>query len=276
MRPQVQSYASSARRFRRAPSRCQIVWQGILILATLALAVAANAQSTCGDLFSGKSAPLRQGSPVTIHYSFSRAGPEILANESMRFEIETSTLRESHRLQAEGRALRAQLDKSSAGRETIPSVLAKAEIVTKIHNNQILLARLKQIDQTAKTGARLTAEELSDLKSYRFEQTVALKSKADAKFLAQRLGELVENLATYDPLNYPVGRIARIYNLAVRHRIITLILIAVAGGLTNQGYDLYVSAQHDAQRGAVTLIYDDGTGSSPIAPASSASEPIGN
>jgi hypothetical protein len=276
MRPQAQLYVTSARGFRRAPSRCQIVWQGILILATLALAVAANAQSSCFDLFASRNAPLRPGSSVTIHYSFSRALPDMLESQSVRLEVAHSALRESRRLQAEGGVLRSQLQKLNAGRETKKTIIAMAEIATKIHDNQARFASVGQIEQLAKTGGKLSAQELSLLSSHKFEQKFDLNSKSDAKLLASRLGELDGNLATYDPVKYPDGRIKRIYNLAIKHKIIAVILVSVAAGLASQGYDLYVSAQQDAQRGTVTQIYDEGIGNALVAPANSPSEAIGN
>lgn len=281
MHPQVHSYSSSPRRFRRAPSRCQIVWQAILILATLALAVAANAQSTCSDVFAGQQAPLRSGDTVTIHYSYSRAHTDVFSNLETANEILTSSLREQSRFEKQAAEFQTELQGLANTKKQSKATFRKmSELAKQLAETQRKLPQILAIKQLAERRSRLSQQDLSDLTSHEFEQTVRLKSKADEQLLQRRLGQLLEHLAVYDPIKYPGGRIARTYRYAVdfakKRKILTFVLIAIAGSGINQGYQLYASAQADANRGSVTQTYEAGLGNSAVAPANAPSEAIGN
>lgn len=273
MRPQVRFNRS---RFRPSPSRCQRFWQGILVLATLALAMAAQASPACYDLFASRNAPLRPGNSVTLRYSFPEATANLLTRSGVRDEIAASALRESHRLQEQGGRLRQEL----AGLENKTSTKAiarKSEIMGALKINRVALERVTRLQDIAKSGKSLRAEDLMLLRSYTFEQTITLKSRADARLLNQRLSTLDGHLAAVEDVKLPPSRIKRVFRWMMNHKIVTLILASSAMSGGSYGYDLYVSYQAERNAPIVVSIYNEGTGDTPLAPArDNPNEAIGN
>jgi hypothetical protein len=277
MATQAQSKVIPQARFRRAPSRCQFFWQGILILATLALAVAANAQSACYDVFASRNAPLRKGDSVTIRYSFADAKPTLLSDGTVRRELLSSTERDSHRLQEEARVIREQIQALKPKDKSNKAVAVRAELqgqITKIETEQL---RVKRLQQLAQNGGRLTPDEFNLLAQHTFEQKIILNGKADKDLLENRLNDLRRYLATVDKVTLPRGKIKRVISFTIRHKIVTVILVAAAAGLAGGAYNLYLSQQQDAEQGTVTQLYDEGPGNAPLVQAhDDPKEAIGN
>lgn len=274
MSPQIRS---NKLRFRRAPSRCQRFWQGILILATLALAVAANAQSACYDIFASKHAPLRPGNSVTLRYSFTDASPTMFAKADIRAEVISSSIRESHRLHEEGARLRQEYAGLESKKSTA-AVARKGELVGAIKVNRAALERVNRIEDLATSGRRLGPSEVDLVRSHKFEQTIVLTGRKQAALLNSRIAELNGNLASLDKVKLPAGRVKRVYRVAVKHYFVTLVLVAAAAGLAQNGYDLYVAHQADVNAPIVTQIYDGGeSGNTRFAPAhDNVGEAVGN
>jgi hypothetical protein len=246
------------------------------VLATLALAVAANASPACYDIFASRNAPLRPGNSVTLRYSFPDANASLLARPGVRAEISSSAVRESHRLQEKGGVLRQEL----AGLENKTSTKAiarKSEILGALKINRAALERVGRIQDAVAEGRQLRAEDLVSLRSYTFEQTITLKSRADARLLNQRLSALDGHLAAVENVKLPPSRVKRVFRWMMNHKIVTLILASTLMSGANYGYDLYVSYQAERNAPIVVSIYNEGTGNAPLATArDNPAEAIGN
>jgi hypothetical protein len=272
MRPQVRSNKA---RFRHSPSRCQRFWQGILVLATLALAVAAKASPACYDMFASRNAPLRPGNSVTLRYSFPDANLNILSNPGVRAEIASSAARESHRLQEKGGVLRQELA-SLENKTSTKAIARKSEVMGALKINRAILERVSQIQEVASGGRPLRADDLTLLRSYTFEQTITLNGRADSRLLNQRLLTLDGHLAAVENVKLPPSRIKRVYRWMMNHKVMTLVLASALMSGGNYGYDLYVSAQAERNAPVMVSIYDGG-GSAPVTTArDNPQEAIGN
>ena len=263
MRLQVRSQTA---RFRRSPSRCQMFWQGILVLATLALAIAAQASPACYDLFASRNTPLRPGNSVTLRYSFPEATTAVFSNPHARSEIASSASRESHRLQEQGSVLRQELA-GLQNQTSTKAIARKSEILGALKMNRTTLERVGKIQEMASAGRQLRADDLVLLRTHTFEQTIALKSRADARLLNQRLSELDGHLAAVESVKLPASRIKRVYRWMMNHKMLTLILASALTSGGNYAYDLYVSSQAERNAPIVVSIYTDANGQAPVAPA---------
>ncbi len=273
MRPQVRSNRA---RFRRSPSRCQMFWQGILILATLALAYAADASPACYDLFAPLHAPLRPGNSVTLRYSFPEASPQSLLRPEVRSEILSSVTRTAHSLMEKNSELRRELA-TLEGKTSRVQVARRSEINGALRLNRASIERLSKINEMATHPARpLRADELSILRAETFEQTIVLKSRADSKQLDQRLSALDGHLAAVENVKLPPGRIKRVFRWMMNHKLVTLVLASAALSGGNYGYDLYV--KHEAARNApvVMSIYQGPTAGDLQSARDNPNEAIGN
>lgn len=281
MRPQASLNSIPNRRFRRGPARCQRVWQTILILATLALAIAANAQQICSEAFSSQTTPLHRGDATEVSFNFAKlTNVDPVKQELFEIAMDDVSRSIADQKAAHDAVVRAQ---TKRGRNA-EAEIAIAQLRLKKIREHLEDARL--IALFARQGGLVPPKIKVVLARHKFIETFTLKSRADASKFASRLNQLVAMGASVDTRELPATGFQRVFNTIVNGKRTKLYFALVAMSLAGTIYHVYmdrhpvqsetlryqadpISQTQAADAKYLTEVYDDAPG----APARTADGP---
>ncbi len=249
MRSQARTYISTGRSLRRGPSRCQKLWQGILIVATLALAMAASSARAaasvgaprCVEIFATASVTLKESKSATIHYKFGRMTNELLQQPDVRSDVLHSIERDLVHLKLADQTLVEKIDALAKKSATASRESQMQIFQSEISKNEFEFSQLRSMARAVEHGRGLNAADLQLIGSRIFSENLSYGKKSDLKSFTARLKELDRRGALVENTRIPPTRIQRIFRLKLRTKIIAVIMVA---NIMYGGYDLY-SASHD-------------------------------
>lgn len=261
MHPQATNQMISRPKARRPAAskapRCQKVWQMVFVVATLALAMAAQAAPRCVEVFSGARPSLKAAKSATIHFNYGRLTNADLQAPDVRQEVLRSIEIDLGYERVTTKTLEAKIEKLSAKRETSSRASLLQDLTTDLRVSHTKITELRKAASQLESGATLSEMELHVLTNRTFSEDLAYNGKVNVRSFAERLKQLDERGALVTNKRIPPSRIARVVRLIGRNKIFTLILVAT---LAQSGYQLYQALPHQAAAVAPefqeTLVYE--------------------